>query len=169
MGSLHECEVRAWLWECFICCSHVWSGSSSINAGHISGFSCCRILCEHTTKPSCLSSHFIFYLCHFMLQNLLSPAGHQGWSHPQQQTPKPALYWISAFSPYVLMEKEKLSFLIPWQLFRQRDHIILTQFWSPQLPDSSFFQATLPSQPWIGLFCLREKNPFLLYSHQKTT
>lgn len=40
------------------------------------------------------------------------------------------------------MKKEKLSFLIPWQLFRQRAHIILTQLW-PISSASWFF--ILPS------------------------
>lgn len=89
------------------------------------------------TKPTILndlylSSHFIFLsTLHFMLQNLLSPD-----RQPEMESTlissyhKTGIYLIFAFSPYVLprlMKKSKLSFLIPWQLFRQLDQIILIQ------------------------------------------
>lgn len=156
--------------------SPAWSGSSSTNAVDIYGFSCCRIPCEHITKtvaqsPLCLSSHFIFYLCHTLCcKTSYLQIDNRDGVIPNSKHPKTALYWIFAFSPYVLMKKETLSFLIPWQLFRQWDHIILTQFW-PISPASWFF--ILPSYtPFPTLnrpFLSQRENPFLLYSHQKTT
>lgn len=77
--------------------------------------------------------------------------------------PKPAIYWISAFSPCVLMKKEKLSFLIPWQLFRQWDHISLTQFWP--ISSASWFFILLSYTPFPALnrpFLSQREKSFLI-------
>lgn len=68
-----------------------------------------------------------------------------------------------AFSPYVLMKKEKLPFLIPWQLFRW-DHITLTQFWP--ISSASWIFILLSYTPFPTLnrpfLSQREKSFFII-------